>query len=441
MYPQNRYRLTLFGLRHLGNVQGLGNNYAFVGVPGDMIFGDPTFSCPYYKLTPDISNNNDTAVEPGADTTITGSVSFVGNTDAGVHNWLVRQWKQPAGGVKVHERDYNYASAFSPSQTYERRDIPLSIPYTDAPGTKYCFITYVQKPDIFKTDANWAQSGEVCTVVGIKPKVQVLGNDLAAAGVIAASQPTLRDGKYYGSWGEFANFSNGNVKNGNYASHSALGGGGMSSKCGVPQWYKLTFANNGACASGMVNDAALGSFGATASNSASLISEIRSRMKPATIASSITDSTFKGGTPSDGSDDVQAVYVAGTANITGDIQPALYPKQNIIIARDGINIAPNVKTINAWLLVENGTINTCNSGAALYVVNGCRDQLVVNGPIAAKAMKLRRTTEPTAADPGKPAERFNLRADAFVWSYGGGGAANANAVARTVQVKELPPRF
>lgn len=443
------------------------SNVLGVSIPNDAIYGD--IPCPTYNLIPQVSLTNSDAgyVEQGGTINYSPVIRYSGDMVVPGSEWHMtrvvfgpgdgRYQQFMNGGTQEYFNTNGYAyntyggsspveippgggvnGNFASDQYLNPGSEPANYPL----GTKVCYVLLINRykqnqPDNWR----WRSSTPVCTTVGIKPKVQVLGNDLAATGVIAASEPTLRDGKYYGSWGEFANFSNGNVKNGNYASHSALGGGGMSSKCGVPQWYKLTFANNGACASGMVNDAALGSFGATASNSASLISEIRSRMKPATIASSIADSTFKGGTPSDGSDDVQAVYVAGTANITGDIQPALYPKQNIIIARDGINIAPNVKTVNAWLLVENGTINTCNSGVALYVVNGCRDQLVVNGPVAAKAMKLRRTTEPTAADPGKPAERFNLRADAFVWSYGGGGAANANAVARTVQVKELPPRF
>jgi hypothetical protein len=147
------------------------------------------------------------------------------------------------------------------------------------------------------------------------------------------------------------------------------------------------------------------------------------------------------------------VCIKGDAviNSNTDVPARDYGKQSVIIATGNIAVDPSVTTINAWLVAgaplgENGAmdatkgiINTCNAPGQLNATM-CTNQLTVIGPIIANNMKLRRTTAPDPTDPGKAAETFKTRTDAYIWASKG-GMANSNAVARTTYVQELPPRF
>jgi hypothetical protein len=63
----------------------------------------------------------------------------------------------------------------------------------------------------------------------------------------------------------------------------------------------------------------------------------------------------------------------------------------------------------------------------------------VNGPVVTGKLVLNRTAgSGTGAQSGDPAERFNLRPDAFLWAR---LQATGNDKAQTVYSTELPPRF
>lgn len=139
-------------------------------------------------------------------------------------------------------------------------------------------------------------------------------------------------------------------------------------------------------------------------------------------------------------------------------------KQIIYHATGNINIHSNVSRIDAWLISDDGIVNTCaeyNNGESTQAkVQGyapsenanCSKQLTVNGPIIAKGIKLNRTagsdpktytdvsllgnnTDPRAI----PGEVFNLSADTYLWAYA--QASRYGSSYTEAYSRELPPRY
>jgi hypothetical protein len=118
----------------------------------------------------------------------------------------------------------------------------------------------------------------------------------------------------------------------------------------------------------------------------------------------------------------------------------------VIIAKN-INIADvvganTVTNIDAWLIAQGGTINTCSDvdKDANLSTDICKDKLTVNGPVMTDKLYLRRTAgSGTGANSGDPAEVFNLPASAYLWSITQASKSKSNV--QTVYSTELPPRF
>ena len=153
----------------------------------------------------------------------------------------------------------------------------------------------------------------------------------------------------------------------------------------------------------------------------------------------------------------------------------------VLIFAKNIYITQDVNRVDAWLIAQNGTIDTCK-GFKIGVSNknyqmvaardaeqryttygNCYKTLVVNGPVFAKSIALKRTagnthgflsTEEvnvldrsigsigTADDANKgsasPAEIFNLRADVYIWAY---TQAERYSEAVVTYTRELAPRY
>ncbi len=118
--------------------------------------------------------------------------------------------------------------------------------------------------------------------------------------------------------------------------------------------------------------------------------------------------------------------------------------QNVIIINGNLNVESNVTKIDAWLIVT-GKINTCSSFDTKNTQsNGdCSKQLMINGPVVASGIDLNRSygADPSAASLGRAtsAEIFNLRPDAYLWSYA--RSASSNIIMREVYTRELAPRY
>ncbi|HEU5121811.1 MAG TPA: hypothetical protein VFT59_03115 [Candidatus Saccharimonadales bacterium] len=336
-------------------------------------------------------------------------------------------------------------SLASPANPRPRAD---NVDVGDLPvGTRVCFALSVQPRS--NLDASWAHSKPICTVVGKEPKVQIWGGDIKTRGKIETST-SVRDTQIFGSWVEYGAFSVGENKD--FAS-----GSGLVNQSLVDQreWSKLTFAN--------INDTGNPSFGHFTLESLPTVAgffDSSSNKQPVGSAEvNLATILFRNGnamvvrtaddlkiTRSDIPATHSVVVVAeGDITIDEDITYANSPfsgvndiPQVVLVAKGDINIKGSVKHLDAWLIAGD-TIDTCYEVTGNLTAITCADRLEVNGPVVTNHLLLKRTGgSGTGAEAGDPAERFNLRPDAYLWAN---LQARGSNKAQTVHTVELPPRF
>ena len=333
--------------------------------------------------------------------------------------------------------------AFDPVFMY---DVPADAPV----GTKICFTASVNPYS--NRSSLWRHSVLQCMTVGKKPKLQVWGGDVRAGGKINTSTVTSASSTY-GSWAEYAALSIGN--NNGFASGSGLNNGNGSA---VPaSWSKLTFANTGES-----SGCSFGCFDFTLSSPA-LTSQFVAGSGATGLSGTVNLNTYNGiytannlriSASSIGSGRTVIILARGEVTIEGDIiyedrdYSSIRDIPQVIIRAPTINIRNSAGRVDAWLLAVNpsggdtGIMNTCSNYGTdgKLATDRCNNKLVINGPVVADTVYLRRTggseSQPDQRD--DPAEVFNLRADAYLWAYAYGSGTNR---VQTVYTKELSPRF
>jgi hypothetical protein len=320
------------------------------------------------------------------------------------------------------------------------------------PGTKVCFVASVSRPTPALSPV-WRHSAMVCMTVSKKPKLQVWGGDVATRGKIETSTKVKAvDGtaKVFGSWVEYGAFSVGT--NSRFASGSGLNGGNADTEQAA--WSKLTFANKnalGADAFGSYTTltgfrpvpriaAYFGSLQNTQPVGAESVDlgSLASNNSDPIVVRTAGDLTITGGTIPAGRSVV--LVTSGTVTIAGDIKysdATLHSPNDIpqvVIIANNINIHDNVQNVDSWL-VASDTINTCKNFSGNLTIGKCGNKLTVNGPVVSDHLILNRTG---GDDEGDPAEKFNLRPDAYLWAELQASGSNK---AQTVYSTELPPRF
>lgn len=354
-----------------------------------------------------------------------------------------------------------------------------SVPIADLPiGTKICFALSVQ-PASSSTD-QWRHSPPACITIGKKPKVQVLGSDLSVGKGFADvtgtvplaniyTSTSLKDVsgvRTFGSWTEYGIFATGRIgasTGPSIASGSAYGGNptGLQNAT-LCNTTTLSFTNAADATAGCTSSTVIGGYATTRT-----IPDVASTFTVTDTTPTLTtndlanpaikgvykataDMTLSGGSIGPSRWVVLNAPTA-TVTITGNIayttallKSASEIPQVIIIAKN-IIIADGVTQLDAWLIAK-GTINTCGvvggtafSETAALTASECKNQLVVNGPVMANKLFLRRTYgSGTGTTSGDPAEIFNLRPDAYMWA-----AARSQSGGRiqTVYSTELPPRL
>lgn len=342
-----------------------------------------------------------------------------------------------AGSSKTYNPVYNYV-------------VPSDMPV----GTRVCFTVSVSRPTQ-EASPVWRHDTLRCIMVGKKPKMQVWGGDVRVGGDISTSTNRFSSsGTTYGSWAEYAALSNG--ANSGLATGSGLNGGNPSDEqC---SWSALTLANTldgENCRFGRYNftlssHTLASQFTVTSSTVLSGSRDLNSLPSGVYGTNATEDPLTLTGTTI-GSGKSVIIKSTKTVIITGDIVYHNGPYSNardipqVVIQAPEIRIMGNVHRVDAWLLAldgaGNGILNTCGDVAidASLTADMCNEQLTVNGPVVADKIYLRRTagSNPDGARDA-PGEIFNLRADAYLWGnrYGIGSGG-----ARTVHIKELPPRF
>ena len=439
-----------------------------------------------YTLTPHVDTISPTDVEANSKMTVTSSVDNEGEVNSQPTKWEITQINVNPGKQAPHENNAG-ANANAPCQSgggsatgnyfqdgnstcknvkkgtgvfnlgapaQNLKPTAANIDIGDLPvGTRVCFALSVQPHS--STDARWMHSKPVCTTVGKKPKVQIWGGDISVRGQIETSTSVKNVGgtKVFGSWVEYGAFSIG--INNRFASASGLNGQTNNAQSA---WSKLTFAN--------VDDTGAASYGnfATTTNFppapgiANYFAALPGKqaigggsvdLSTLTFATGSTPVVRTAGSLTITKSDIPkgrsvVILATGTVTITDNISytnEALGSVRDIpqvVIIAANINIHANVKQVDAWL-VASGTVNTCNDFSGNLTSNKCNEPLAVNGPVVTGKLVLNRTAgSGTGAQSGDPAERFNLRPDAFLWAR---LQATGNDKAQTVYSTELPPRF
>jgi hypothetical protein len=418
------------------------DNVMSVGIPYDSI--QSQVDCTY-DLNPSLQLTGSLLYNYYPNLTVKGAIAKHG---AGVvpesHPWevyAVRYSTKPAttdltnsdvpGGACAQTPTANRVGGCSLviSDTYPAKDTdtqPYSSGGPDQPGTRLCFFTRVNNPTDSNTDnSDWRYSNMSCAIAGIKPKVQVRGNDVKIGSAIDTSLSDVQS-KTYGSFGEYGVFSNG--LNSKMASGSGLLGGDNATQS---SWVNLTFANV----------PTYGSFGGVAPLS------YNPGAGTALPLNTLATTTYHTG-------DKKVLQYSGTLYINGNqtydnTYSNITQIPNIKIVADNIIIAPGVTRIDPWIVARSaagtyGNISTCST-IALFKPMGtanlldstkCGNQLVFNGPVIANKLYAYRTHDSATGD---PAEIFNLNASNWLSAFT--GSAASRPVARTDIVTELPPRF
>jgi hypothetical protein len=262
----------------------------------------------------------------------------------------------------------------------------------------------------------------------------------------------------YGSWAEYGIIATGGISGA--ASGAAFAGptglsGIEATPCGENQ---LSFTNAG---SSSCDGTAIGNY-TNAADIPNVAGSFPNRT-PINIATVTPDSllsapgTYVGSRSGDLSLNVSTlapgksviIIASGTVTIAGDQtynsdnDGAKYKDINqlpqLVIIANSIMINSGVQNVDAWLIANNSAasgIYTCDTDSRS--TGDCKLHLQVNGPVMTNHLYLRRTAGSDASGFGVPAETFNLRADAYLWSI---SHATSKDSIQTVQNTELPPRF
>jgi hypothetical protein len=455
---------------------------------------------PRYDLTPTVTVNPSTGVEPGQSLTAAPVVDSSGNGSAAGISWQLTRFVLPLGATAPSRTEngtspIDYFRNGAQTASTGTRDFPSGITNLDAfssvtedikAGDQVCFALSVQPYTNENTANLWRHSDPACSPVSKKPKVQVLGGDLlvgrgtygnraAISNVSTSTSYSSNTSAYYGSWSEYAIIPSGTVK-GMASGAMYAGGSGGSELC---QLSVLTISNHQGSGSSC-NSESIGKYvsGAIAPNIASRFPKPSATQAGQIISSPSVDLHARApslvhttaGRQATLSVSSSQPFEAGrwvvlnapdtTVTITSDINyttdtisRAEDIPQVVIIAKN-IIIADNVTNIDAWLIAAGttsssepvaGYINTCASvptgspSSATLNASTCGSRLAINGPVQADKLFLYRTAGAgTEEDMGDPAEVFNLRGDAYLWASSYNPSSGRLP---TVSSKELPPRF
>lgn len=439
---------------------------------------DSCVSVPYnYTLTPSVTTDHSGVIEPSTSLNVTPTVNNTGPTKSQSTQWQVTQIVVAPGQAVPNAAGGTSPAAITPCGTYFRA-LPNAIcstinsgtsvfdtngnvlsgnPLTMSPvvigdlavGTKICFAFSVQ-PSSNSSDA-WTHSAPTCLIIGKKPKLQILGGDLISGGSVNTSttNKNISGTNYtFGSWIEYGIFAVGTITGA--GSGSAYAGSGMPTTtfCNASL---LSFTNAGS--STCLPTTTIGKY-TNASSMPDVASSFPATGAPTIGGGDLADQaktgiftsgnvTLTGGTIQKGR---WLVINAPTVDITIDGNIVYFPGvmqsisdiPQVVIIANNINITAKVTQVDAWLIAK-GSLNTCSDVAGNLSATLCSQSLVVNGPVMAGKMILRRTAgSGTGANSGDPAEVFNLRPDAYLWAS---ARATGSGRIQTAYTTELPPRL
>jgi len=264
---------------------------------------------------------------------------------------------------------------------------------------------------------------------------------------------SIPNANMYGSWSEYLSTATGNIQGiGSGASYAK--GVPTQTICGSSLLTLSNTANTSACSNGAV----MGGYRTNRSMPAIASASVPTMSLPAVtslsglngVYNAPLNMTITGGDIAPG----RTVIInspSSTITIDGDIKYSTGALTNIGQIPQVIIIAANIRVkgvaentavrqIDAWLIARD-TINTCYDAGSIaaLTINICKAPLTVNGPVMTSKLFLWRTGgSGDGAAAGDPAEVFNLRPDAYLWTISQGSKSGR---LETVYERELPPRF
>ncbi len=321
-------------------------------------------------------------------------------------------------------------------------------------------------PDTLKN--YWQIEGSTCEPILKKPTTNIWNGSLSTQAGIkttvanryshrsdpnytirSVSENYLSEKNKFGSWSEYLAVARGTVSNKpfGFGSGASLSYKGTDPNSDLINNSPLTIANNDSSNIG----------GASITPSSTYASRLKTYI--------YSNDALK----NDPSSKVNVVECGSECNITSNVALDYNANsindipQTIYHATGDINISSNVSRIDAWLISDNGKVNTCvnfNSPSTPAKVQAyaptsnaeCSQQLIINGPVIASGVVLNRTagSDPlTYTDTSKlgsgtdprsiPGEVFNLSADTYLWAYA--QASRSNSSYTEAYSRELPPRY
>lgn len=407
--------------------------------------------------------NNTGATSPASDWRLTETVVAPGGaiSQAQTENTSLPciNYGSPANSCNVVKQGTSaFASGDDPTiQTQQLTNIAVP---DKPPGTRICFALSLQPYDTSVPAVpipKWRHSPAVCVVIAKSPKLQIWGGDVRTRGDIVTSASS-RGAAQFGSWVEYAAFSTGSNASGyNFASGSGFVGGTATT---LAQHNLLTFANTGG-SYGKYALPAMPSLAAQFTGATPVVSPAGTINAASFSLTGHASGTYKlisnnvtlNASDLNGKSIVLIAPAGGTVTIAGDINykaadgsdtftdPTKLP-QLVIIAKT-INISGAAQSVNAWLLTTGAgnAVNTCSDVALNVDLDStiCTNQLTVNGPVMTDTLYLRRTAgADSAATADTPAEKFNLRADTYLWAS---AMTAGSGRVQTDKLTEAAPRF
>lgn len=388
-----------------------------------------------YELVPHVNTPND-AARQGETVTFTPSVTKDDSNNSNNTSWkfcrviVAPGVSAPAAGTvcnnpgaTVVESKDNYV--FEGGGPFAIGD-PAHYIYTVPAGTLYgSQICYALLVDSSTQEAGHPAESVKCVIIAKTPRLQVWGNDTR----VGSSPQGMNDNNMSiiststGSWGEYGVMAPGTI--------SGLGSGSIANGA------LLSFANTPALG-GYTQATSIEGLGAIPNVQAYLEKAGNAEYRVKTGISLIAAPATIGGYVAN------AVYTSeGTVTIDGDvINPSKGDSlSQMVIIADNINILPNVKQVDAWLIATN-TINTCYLNGDTPKIGNCGDNtnastLHINGPVMAKSLILNRTGG-LDTDDNSASEVINLRGDAYIWMH---KLSTETGSIRTVYTRELAPRY
>ncbi len=448
-----------------------------------------------YELTPSVTVPS--SAEPGATITPAPLVTRSGDPLSSNSDWTLTRVILPAsnktnfGSAPVVNSSspaahYNSLTGVasvthaSGSNIFSNKDTNLTVSGFDLDptlqiGQRVCFGLSV-KPYINTSSTNYKHSALDCVTISKSPSAQIHGGGLLVANgkVVGGSSRQYSTNKSFGSWAEYDITANGTVDQ-MVASAMGYGLDGKTPDPDSKNLQKLTFANT----------PSYGSFGAANTLSHSLVTggltnpykffvDSAVNLSASTGALTVTpsglgstygetkvykhssDITLNASTLPLGKQIVliaenSNIYINGNQTYTNLINGPKSLPQLVLIAYNGnIIINESVTNVDAWIIASSetddkkGQLWTCHIKPANSAQ--CDDQLAVNGPVMVDYLRLYRIygsdySRPLGFGSGglnDPAEIFNLRPDAYIWSLQN---SQSNTLLKTTHIKDLAPRY